>query len=50
MSDAIITVCNLGKKYRIQHQAERARYTTLRDVLANKVKGIFQSRKREMQN
>jgi lipopolysaccharide transport system ATP-binding protein len=47
MSDAIITVCNLGKKYRIQHQAERARYTTLRDVLANKVKGIFQSRKTE---
>jgi hypothetical protein len=48
MSDAIITVSNLGKKYRIKHNAERQRYTALRDVLANKVKGLFQNRKSEI--
>ena len=47
MSDAIIQVENLGKKYRIAHQAERQRYKALRDVLASKVKGLFQSRKSE---
>ena len=31
MSDAIITVTNLGKKYRIKHQGERQRYVALRD-------------------
>ena len=50
MSDAIITVSNLGKKYRIQHNAERQRYTALRDVIANKVKGLFQNRKSEIGN
>ena len=40
MSSAIITVENLGKCYRIQHQS-RERYTALRDVLTNKVKGLF---------
>jgi lipopolysaccharide transport system ATP-binding protein len=40
MSDPVITVENLGKKYRIKHQAERQRYTALRDVLADKTKGI----------
>jgi len=44
MSDVIISVQNLGKKYRLSHQAERPRYVALRDVLANKVKGMFQSR------
>jgi lipopolysaccharide transport system ATP-binding protein len=50
MSDAIIAVSNLGKKYRIRHQAERQRYTALRDVLANKFKGLFQRRKVENGN
>ncbi len=36
MSEAIISVENLGKKYRLQHQAQRQRYTALRDVLAEK--------------
>ena len=45
MSDAIITVSGLGKKYRISHQADRPRYTALRDVIANKVKGLLSSRK-----
>jgi lipopolysaccharide transport system ATP-binding protein len=36
MSDTVIRVEGLGKKYRIAHQAERQRYTALRDVLADK--------------
>ena len=40
MSSPIITVENLGKCYRIQHQ-QRERYTALRDVLTNKVKSLF---------
>src|SRR6266404_5470224 len=34
MSDYIIRVENLGKKYSIQHQGERERYVALRDVIA----------------
>jgi len=45
MSDVIISVENLGKKYRIAHQGEKQRYVALRDVIANKVKGLFQNRK-----
>lgn len=41
MSDVIITVENLGKKYRIRHQAERQRYVALRDVLAQKFAAPF---------
>ena len=44
MSDAIITVSGLGKKYRISHQADRAHYTALRDVIASKVKGVLSRR------
>jgi lipopolysaccharide transport system ATP-binding protein len=40
MSDYIIKVENLGKKYRIRHQQERQRYVALRDVIANGVKEI----------
>jgi hypothetical protein len=39
MTDTIITVENLGKKYRIRH--ERERYTALRDVIADKAKNLF---------
>jgi len=35
MSDTVISVENLGKKYRIRHQ-QRERYTALRDVIAHK--------------
>lgn len=38
MSDSIIEVRNLGKKYIINHQRES--YTSLRDVMANKVKNF----------
>ncbi len=41
MSDTVIRVENLGKKYIIGHQ-QQERYTALRDVLANKAKGITQ--------
>jgi len=44
MSDAIITVENLGKCYRLQHQQERQRYVALRDVITNKVKSLFGNR------
>ncbi|HZG37634.1 MAG TPA: ABC transporter ATP-binding protein, partial [Nodosilinea sp.] len=41
MSDTVIRVENLGKKYIIGHQ-QQERYTALRDVLANKAKGMTQ--------
>ena len=47
MSSPIITVENLSKSYRLQHQA-RERYTALRDVLTDKVKGLFGNRKSEI--
>ena len=41
MSDNIITVENLGKKYNIRHQQRNgARYKALRDVLADQTKSI----------
>jgi lipopolysaccharide transport system ATP-binding protein len=41
MSDAIISVEGLGKKYRLSHQGERQRYVALRDVIAEKAKRLF---------
>ena len=43
MSDAIITVEGLGKCYRLHHQ-RRERYVALRDVIADRVKGLFGAR------
>jgi homopolymeric O-antigen transport system ATP-binding protein len=37
MSDLVIRVESLGKKYRILHQRDRQRYVTLRDLLADKL-------------
>lgn len=37
MSNVIISVENLGKKYKIRHQQEQQRYVALRDVVANKL-------------
>jgi lipopolysaccharide transport system ATP-binding protein len=45
MSDAIIKVSNLGKCYRLRHNAERQRYVALRDVIAEKAKGFFKKQK-----
>jgi lipopolysaccharide transport system ATP-binding protein len=41
MSEAIISVENVGKKYRIRHLAQHQRYTALRDVITDRVKGLF---------
>jgi lipopolysaccharide transport system ATP-binding protein len=46
MTDPIIRVEGLGKRYRIWHQAERQRYTALRDVIAEKAKKLFSRRQR----
>jgi lipopolysaccharide transport system ATP-binding protein len=43
MSDTIIKVEGLGKKYTISHE-RREGYTALRDVIANKIKGIGKSK------
>ena len=40
MSDTIIRVENLGKRYIIGHQQQQERYTALRDVIANGAKGL----------
>jgi lipopolysaccharide transport system ATP-binding protein len=46
MSDAIIKVEGLGKKYLLKHQAAgRSKYVALRDVLADKTKSLFQNRR-----
>src|ERR1017187_2883458 len=50
MSDVIISVSNLGKKYRISHQGERQRYVALRDVIAQKLKAPFQFLKRSQRS
>ena len=47
MSDYVIKVEGLGKKYLLRHQAASRRYATLRDVLADKAKTLFQKRKAE---
>ena len=39
MSDPVIRVENLGKKYIIGHQSKE-RYTALRDVIVNQVKSL----------
>lgn len=49
MSDYAIKVENLGKKYLIRHQAQGRRYVALRDVIAEKAKGIFRKPKTESQ-
>ncbi|BAY33462.1 ABC transporter-like protein [Nostoc carneum NIES-2107] len=52
MSDTVIQVENLGKKYIIGHQQEE-RYTALRDVITNKIKSLgtlIQNPKSKIQN
>ena len=41
MSDYIIKVENLGKKFKIRHQLENQRYVALRDVIAAKASAPF---------
>lgn len=42
MSDTVIQVENLGKKYTLAHQ-QQEKYTALRDVIANGAKGLLKS-------
>ncbi len=42
MSQPIISVENVGKRYRIHHE-QREGYSTLRDVIARKVKALASS-------
>jgi lipopolysaccharide transport system ATP-binding protein len=44
MSDVIISVENLGKKYAIRHEAERGRYKTLRETLMNSAASLVRRR------
>ena len=41
--DIVIRAEGLGKKYGIRHEAERERYTALRDVIARKTKSLARS-------
>jgi lipopolysaccharide transport system ATP-binding protein len=50
MSDAIIKVEGLGKKYLLRHQATSRRYMTLRDLLADKAKSLFRKREPDKGN
>lgn len=51
MSHPVITVENIGKRYRIRHdETAVTSYVALRDVIADKVKGLFKSRKSEVSN
>src|ERR1700743_3273727 len=44
MSESIIKVEGLGKKYIISHE-KRQGYTALRDVMSNKFKGLLNAKK-----
>src|SRR5437762_3584558 len=52
MSNLVITIENLGKKYRIRHDDEAAvaRYSALRDVIASKFTGLFENRKSKIKS
>lgn len=41
MSEAIITVEGLGKRYRLGASRSNERYTALRDVISDKAKNLF---------
>lgn len=45
MSDWIIKVENLSKRYRLRHQLERESYVTLREVIADRFRGLFRTTK-----
>src|SRR5260370_9816503 len=44
MSDWIIKVENLGKRYCLRHRYEHQRYIALRDVIADRFKRLFRAR------
>src|SRR5258708_7729967 len=44
MQTPVITIENLGKKYRLTHQVEHQRYIALRDVIAERASRLFRGR------
>jgi lipopolysaccharide transport system ATP-binding protein len=50
MSDSIISVEGLGKRYRISHQGRKQSYVALRDVIAQKLKAPFQFLRRSQKS
>lgn len=50
MSSWIIKAEGLGKRYRIRHQQPGRQYKALRDVLTDKAKALFRTRKAESEN
>jgi lipopolysaccharide transport system ATP-binding protein len=45
MSDWIIRVEGLGKRYRLGHHGPRGSYVTLREVVSERLKGLFRKRR-----
>lgn len=50
MSDVIITVESLGKRYRLGTSRSNERYTALRDVITEKARSIFRNSKSAIRN
>src|SRR5260370_25394224 len=51
MSNSVITIENLSKKYRIKHdETAIPRYSALRDVIASKFTGLFENRKSKVKS
>src|SRR3712207_5146498 len=50
MSDSIITVESLGKRYRLGGRRVNERYTALRDVITDKARSLLRSRRAEAHN
>jgi lipopolysaccharide transport system ATP-binding protein len=48
MSDTVISVENIGKRYALRHQGKGERYTTLRDVIARQAVAPFKSIREKM--
>jgi lipopolysaccharide transport system ATP-binding protein len=45
MSDWIVRVESVGKRYRLRHQQARGSYVTIREVVSERVKGLFRKQK-----
>ena len=50
MSDTVITVENLGKRYRLGAGGSGERYTALRDVIAEKARSLFRNPQSAVRN
>jgi lipopolysaccharide transport system ATP-binding protein len=48
MSDTVISVENVGKRYSLSHRVNRERYTTLRDVIARLAAAPFKAIRKRM--